>query len=386
MRVILYTGKGGVGKTTISAATALRASELGHKTIVLSTDPAHSLSDAFDLQMGDKPRKLSDKLYGQEINIQKEIADNWGKIESYVKVLLESQGLNELMAEELATLPGMEELFSLLKLLEFRQNENYDTAIIDCAPTASTIRLLSFPEIFQWYMDKFFNIGRKIAKIVRPAAERLTKIPFPKDEVYGSVEQLYMKMIKIKELLMDNNITTIRLVVNPEKMVINESQRAYTYLNMFGFTIDALVVNKVYPKEINNSYLSNWLAIQDKHMKHIERVFHGIPIFKSILYDREMIGIKALSELAGALFEAEDPTKCFNKESPIKITKKGNNFILMIKLPGVKKEDIELLVSGDEIIIKVEGFQRNLTLPRALQTKQIKEATTEGNWLKIIFG
>ncbi len=385
MRVILYTGKGGVGKTTVSAATALRASEFGHKTIVLSTDPAHSLSDAFALQIGSEPQELGKNLYGQEIDVHKEIANNWGRIESYIKLLLESQGLDELMAEELATLPGMEELFSLLKLLEFKQEGRYDTAVIDCAPTASTIRLLSFPEIFQWYMDKFFNIGRKIAKIVRPAAEKLTRIPFPKDEVYASIEQVYLKMIKIKELLVDNKVTTIRLVVNPEKMVINESQRAYTYLNMFGFTVDAVVVNKIYPQEVNNSYLSNWIDIQDKHIKHISRVFHGTPIFKSILYNKEMVGMSALSKFAEALFKDDDPTKCFNRESPVKISKKGDNFMLMIKLPGVKKEDISLLTSGDELIIKIKNFQRNLTLPRALQTRQIKDATTEGDWLKILF-
>lgn len=385
MRVILYTGKGGVGKTTVSAATAVLAAELGHKTIVMSTDPAHSLSDAFASQIGNSPQKLKENLYGQEIDIYKEIAANWGKIESYVKTLLQSQGLDELMADELATLPGMEELFSLLKLLEFKQEKTYDTIIIDCAPTASTIKLLSFPEIFQWYMDKFFNIGRKIAKIVRPAAERLTRIPFPKDEVYGSIEKLYVKMIQIKELLLDNSVTTIRLVVNPEKMVINESQRAYTYLNMFGFTVDALVVNKVYPQEINNSYLSNWLGIQDKHIKHITRVFHGTPIFKSILYDREMVGIPPLLKFARGLFKEEDPTSCFNKDAPIKISKKGDHFLLTIKMPGVRKEDIGLLTSGDELILKIKNFQRNLMLPRALQTRQIKEATIEGDWLKIVF-
>ena len=330
MRVILYTGKGGVGKTTVSAATAVLASELGHKTIVLSTDPAHSLSDAFAIQIGNTPQRLKENLYGQEIDIYKEIADNWGKIESYVKALLQSQGLDELMSDELATLPGMEELFSLLKLLEFKQEGKYDTVIIDCAPTASTIRLLSFPEIFQWYMDKFFNIGRKIAKIVRPAAERLTKIPFPKDEVYGSIEKLYVKMVKIKELLLDNSSTTIRLVINPEKMVINESQRAYTYLNMFGFTVDALVVNKVYPQEINHSYLSNWIGIQEKHIKHITRVFHGTPIFKSILYDREMVGIASLSKFSRDLFKGDDPAQCFNKDAPIKISKKGDHFVLLL--------------------------------------------------------
>lgn len=385
MRIILYTGKGGVGKTTVSAATSVFASELGHKTMVLSTDPAHSLSDAFSIQIGNVPQKLKENLYAQEIDVYKEISDNWGKIESYVKALLQSQGIDELMSDELATLPGMDELFSLLKLLEFKQNGDFDTIVIDCAPTASTIRLLSFPEIFQWYMDKFFNIGRKIAKIVRPAAERLTRIPFPKDEVYASIEKLYVKMIKIKELLLDNKSTTIRLVINPEKMVINESQRAYTYLNMFGFTVDAVIVNKVYPQEIDNSYLSNWLGIQDKHIKHIHKVFHGTELFKSILYDKEMVGISSLSKMARDLFNRNDPTEIFTKEPPIKISKKGDQFLLKIKMPGIKKEDISLLTSGDELIIKVINFQRNLLLPRALQNKEIREATVDSDWLKITF-
>ncbi len=385
MRVILYTGKGGVGKTTVSAATAVRSAEFGNSTIVLSTDAAHSLSDVFGMPIGKEPKKLKTNLFAQEIDVQNEISNNWGKIESYIKILLQSQGLDELIAEELATLPGMEELFSLLKILEYKDQGSFDVAIIDCAPTANTIRLLSFPEIFQWYMDKFFNIGRKIAKIVRPAAEKFARIPFPKDEVYGAIEQLYLKMVKIKALLIDNNFTTIRLMVNPEKMVINESIRAQTYLNMFGFTIDAVIINKIYPQEINDSYLANWLEIQDKHIKHIAKSFAGTPLFRAKLYNKEMIGIQALSQFADALFESDNPSKIFSKESPIKINKKGNSFIFMLKLPGVKKEEIELFISGDELILKIRNFQRNIALPRALQTKEIKEASTEDDWLKITF-
>jgi arsenite-transporting ATPase len=244
MRIILYTGKGGVGKTTISAATAVRCAELGHKTIVMSTDPAHSLADSLDCKIGVKPKKMSENLVAEEINVHEELKKNWGRIQTYIKKFLKSRGFEDLMAEEFAVFPGMEELFSLLKLREYAENESYEVAIIDCAPTASTVRMLSVPDVIRWYMDRFFDIERRIVKTVRPIAERITKVPFPTDDVYDSVEELFHKVEGMKDILTDSKKASIRLVFNPEKMVIKESQRAYSYLNLFGFTVDAVIANR----------------------------------------------------------------------------------------------------------------------------------------------
>ncbi|HID26753.1 MAG TPA: ArsA family ATPase, partial [Methanosarcinales archaeon] len=250
MRVILFTGKGGVGKTSVSASTALMCSKLGYRTMVMSTDAAHSLSDSFDMNLTDKPTKITENLFGLEINPQHEIKENWGIIQEYITLFLSSRGINDVVAEELSVFPGMEELFSLIKIKRYNNSKEFDVVIVDCAPTGATLRLLSFPDIIKWYMKHLFNIERKTMKVIRPMANRILKVPLPTDEVYESIEDIYKNVEAFSNILSDTTKTTVRLVMNPEKMVIKETHRAFTYLCLYGISVDSIIVNKVLPEDI----------------------------------------------------------------------------------------------------------------------------------------
>ena len=386
MRIILYTGKGGVGKTTISAATAVRCAELGHKTIVMSTDPAHSLADSLDRKIGAKPKKITDNLVAEEINVNEELKVNWGRIQKYITKFLKSRGFEDLMAEEFAVLPGMEELFSLLKLKSYAENESYDVAIIDCAPTASTVRMLSMPDVIRWYMDRFFNIERRIVKTVRPIAERIANFPLPTDDVYDSVENLFHKVEGMKDVLTDPENASIRLVFNPEKMVIKESQRAYSYLNLFGFTVDSVIANRVYPDEIQDHYFDRWRTVQKKYLAEAKNIFDPLPIFQGKLFDREMVGLKLLHSLASDIFGETDPAEVFYKESPINIKQADGRYVMSIHLPGTQKSDLNIWAAGDELIVEVGNYRRSIILPRSLAQREVVEAKFKGDDLNIIFG
>jgi arsenite-transporting ATPase len=386
MRIILYTGKGGVGKTTISAATAVRCAEIGYKTIVMSTDAAHSLADSLDVKIGHKPKKVAENLVAEEINVNEELKKNWGRIQKYVTKFLRSRGFEDLMAEEFAVFPGMEELFSLLKLKEYAEKEQYEVAIIDCAPTASTVRMLSVPDVIRWYMDRFFDIERRIVKTVRPIAERITKVPFPTDEVYDSVEDLFHRVEGMKEVLTDPKKASIRLVFNPEKMVIKESQRAYSYLSLFGFTVDAVIANRIYPDEIDDPYFERWRKIQPKYLAEARTIFDPLPMFTSKLFDREMVGIKLLHEMAENIFGTVDPATVFYKEPPIKTRQADGRYTMSIHLPGTEKRDLNIWVAGEELIIEVGNYRRNILLPRSLANSEVVEAKFEGDSLNIVFG
>ncbi len=386
MRIILYTGKGGVGKTTISAATAVRCAELGHNTIVMSTDPAHSLADSLNCKIGGKPKKITENLTAEEINVNDELKVNWGRIQKYITKFLKSRGFEDLMAEEFAVLPGMEELFSLLKLKSYAENESYDVAIIDCAPTASTVRMLSMPDVIRWYMDKFFDIERRIIKTVRPIAERIAKIPLPTDDVYDSVEDLFHKVEGMKDVLTDSKNASIRLVFNPEKMVIKESQRAYCYLNLFGFTVDSVIANRVYPDEISDHYFDRWRESQKKYLAEARNIFDPLPIFEGKLFDREMVGRKLLHSLADDIFGETDPAQVFHAAPPIKMKQLGSKYVMSIHLPGAQKKDLNIWAAGDELIIEVGNYRRNILLPRSLAQREVVEAKFRGDDLNIVFG
>jgi len=385
MRIILYTGKGGVGKTTISAATAVRCAELGHKTIVMSTDPAHSLADSLDRKLGVKPKKIADNLTAEEINVNAELKTNWGRIQKYIAKFLKSRGFEDLIAEEFAVLPGMEELFSLLKLKSYAESESYDVAIIDCAPTASTVRMLSMPDVIRWYMDRFFDIERRIIKTVRPIAERIAKIPLPTDDVYDSVEDLFHKVEGMKDILSDPKKASVRLVFNPEKMVIKESQRAYSYLSLFGFTVDSVIANRIYPTEIEDPYFDRWRAVQKKYMAEAKTLFDPLPMFSGKLFDREMVGLKLLHELADDIFGDTDPAKVFYKQPPITTKQVDGRYKMSIHLPGTEKKDLNVWVAGEELIIEIGSYRRNIILPRSMADCEVVEAKFKGDTLNIIF-
>jgi arsenite-transporting ATPase len=386
LRIILFTGKGGVGKTSIAAATALRCADLGYKTKVYSTDAAHSLADSFNKEIGSTDTVIKKNLVAQEIDVNEEIRRNWGPIQGFIQQFLKYRGMENLIAEEMAVFPGMEEVFSLLELKNRFAQEDFDVVIIDCAPTGDTLRLLACPDIAKWYMEKIFNIERKVFKAVRPVVRRFVDMPLPTDDVFDSMEGLYKNLIGIKEVLTDREISSIRIVLNPEKMVIKESQRAYTFLNLFGYSVDAVIANRILPEEIKDPYYRKWKEIQAKHMKEVEASFSPLPIFLSKFWDQEVIGMKQLSRMAEDIYGDKDPTSVFFKEKPMEITGSDGCYDLYLKLPFATKEDLDIWVHGDELTIKFLNFKRNILLPRALSSLKLRKAEFIGNTLKVNFG
>lgn len=386
MRVLLYTGKGGVGKTSVSAATALRCADLGYRTLIMSTDPAHSLADSFAQPIGGEPTPLADNLFGLEIDPFREIEENWATVKDYLSTLFASQGIDDIVAEELSIFPGMDELFSLLKIRQFYEQNAYDVIVVDCAPTGATLRLLHFPEMTSWYMRKLFRIERKVVGTIRRFTDEIFSVPLPGDEFYDTVERLYKRVGDMKSVLADLNVTSIRLVLNPEKMVIEETRRAYTYLNLFGFVCDAVIANKVLPEEVTDEYFSEWKASQQRYLEEVEASFGELAIFKVRLYEKEVVGIEALRQMAQDLYGDRDPTERFSDTKQMKIVKRGKDYWLELNLPFTEKGEINLLRKGDELIIKVGAVKRHLVLPHILAKQEAKGAKFENGLLKIRFG
>jgi arsenite-transporting ATPase len=359
---------------------------MGYKTKVYSTDAAHSLADSFNKEIGSTDTLIKKNLFAQEIDVNEEIRRNWGPIQGFIQQFLKYRGMENLIAEEMAVFPGMEEVFSLLELKERYVQEDFDVVIIDCAPTGDTLRLLACPDIAKWYMEKVFNIERKVFKAVRPVAQRFVDMPLPTDDVFDSMEGLYKNLIGIKEVLTDREISSIRIVLNPEKMVIKESQRAYTFLNLFGYSVDAVIANRILPEEIKDPYYHKWKEIQAKHMKEIEASFSPLPILLSKFWDQEVVGMKLLSRMAEDIYGDKDPTNVFYKEKPLEIIGSDGSYDVYFKLPFASKEDLDIWVHGNELTIKFLNFKRNILLPRALSSLKLKKAEFIGNTLKVSFG
>lgn len=383
VRVILFTGKGGVGKTSISAATALRCAELGHKTIVVSTDPAHSLSDSLNIQLNEKPLKIKKNLYAQEIDTQKEMEENWGMVQHNVATLLEARGMDDVVAEELAIIPGLEELFSLMEIKDHLDSKIYDVIIVDSAPTGSSLRLLNFPDVLSWYVRNIFNLSNTTKKIIQGASKMMGST---NGSVLGMVDSIYNRIDGLRDILLDRKKTTIRIVVNPEKMVINEAKRGYTYLNLFGLAVDGIFVNKILPPDIKDNYFAKWREIQAKHLTYIDESFKPLPIFKVHLFDEELVGEKMLQKFTEALYKKKDPASVFFNDTPVDFKTVGDKHLLKIKLPFTDKKNIDLLHRGDELVIRVNTYKHSLILPQSLIGKPVKEAKFVEDKLHITFG
>jgi len=386
MRIILFTGKGGVGKTSIAAATAFRCAELGYKTMIYSTDAAHSLSDSFDKEIGGKRVSIAHNLYAEEIDVNEELKRNWGPIKDFIQQFLKHRGFENVIADELAVFPGMEEIFSMLELKERYVEGFFDVVIIDCAPTGETLRLLAGPDIAKWYMEKIFNIERTVFKAVRPVAQHFVDMPLPGEDVFDSIEGLYKNLVGIKEVLTDREVSSIRIVLNPEKMVIKESQRAYTFLNLFNYMVDAVIVNRLLPLEVKDPYYREWKKIQKTYMKEIRGSFNPLPVFSSRLWDKEIIGLTFLGKMAEEIYGEDDPSQIYYKERPIEINSSNGGYYLFLKLPFAEKKELDMWVKGDELIIQYKNFKRNITLPRALASRELKEVELKDKILKIRFG
>jgi arsenite-transporting ATPase len=386
MRVILFTGKGGVGKTTAAAATAVRAAEVGRRTLVMSTDAAHSLGDALEKAIGRQVVRVGPRLWAQEVDSLYQLEKYWGTLKRYMVTLLHSRGLEDVVADELANLPGMEEIASLMELRAHVESKRYDVIVIDCAPTGETMQLLSFPDMARWWLNKIFPIQRQVARIVRPVVQPLVDIPLPTDEVFVAARDLILDVEGIKEILSDTTRTTIRLVLNPEKMVIKEAQRAFTYFNLFGYATDLIVVNRVLPPAAQAGYFAGWKAAQAHYLKMVEEAFSPLPIRVIPFYEREAIGLEMLARVATDLYGAEDPVQHFYTGSPQKIEKSRDEYLLTLYLPFASKGDVDILQGNGDLTVRIGPYKRNVVLPRTLAGLEARGATLRDHVLTVTFG
>lgn len=383
MRIIFHTGKGGVGKTTMSAATALKAARMGYKTLVISTDPAHSLSDSLNIQLSGQPTLVTENLWAQEVNVLDEIREHWGELQTYMSSLLITKGFENIVADELAVAPGMEELSSLFQLNLHAKSGKFDLILIDCAPTGESVRLLTLPDIVDWYVTKLFSVTRTAVGLMRPLMMK-SSLLLPDDNVFSSIEKLLKEIAEVKEIVNNPLTTSIRIIMNPEKMVIKESQRAFTYFNLFGYNVDAILCNKIMP-ESSDPYFSRWANLQKKYIQEINESFSPIPIFKNKMFETEAVGLELLDIIGNEVFGDTDPTAIMFTEQLQKIKKEGNNYVLSIYMPLVEKEKFNLKKNNDDFIIEVGNFRKNIILPRTLTNLEPQGAAFSDGYLNITF-
>ncbi len=384
MRTILYTGKGGVGKTSVAAATALMAARSGKSVLVMSTDPAHSLSDAFDAEVGPEPREMSPGVWAQEADYTAMLEENWAEIQAYVTTVFEWQGANSLAAEELALLPGMDELFGLLMVRRHHKEGAYDALIVDAAPTGETLKLLSLPDQMSWYVEKIFPIQRRAAKLVRPLARRTRSLPpLPEDSVFAAGQRFYEAIAGVEEILTDRESASVRLVVNAEKMVVAEARRAYTYLNLYDYGVDAVIVNRLLPEEVSDPYFDRWQEAQRRHLETIANSFSPIPLLKARLFDREMYGLEALAALGEDVFAETDPLATLFRGATHEIEKTAEGYDVVFHLPLAEKRDVDLTKRGAELFVRVGTYRRNILLPDSIARLDAAGAGIEDGRLKV---
>ncbi len=387
MRIILVTGKGGVGKTTVSAATALRAADLGYRTLVMSTDPAHSLADAFSCRLGDDPTPVVPNLDAQQIDSQQRLEESWGDVRDHLTELFDWSGLKGIEAEELTVFPGMDELFSLASVRDHARSDEYDLIVVDCAPTAETLRLLSLPEVMSWYMDKMFPLSRRVVRVVRPVLAKMSSMPVADDAVFDAVARFYERLDGIRELLSDPEITTARLVMNPEKMVIAEARRTYTYLGLFGYGVDSAIVNRVLPDSVTDPYFDRWREIQEGHLETVADGFIGTDIRTLRLFDEEMVGIELLRVVAEELYGDDDPTDRLSAIDPLRIEDEADSddVALVLSVPLAEKGDVDVMRHDDELFVTIGPYRRSLVLPDSLKRRKIKRAKLDAGELRVLF-
>ncbi|NOZ50594.1 MAG: TRC40/GET3/ArsA family transport-energizing ATPase [Chloroflexi bacterium] len=386
MRIILFTGKGGVGKTTVSAATALRCAALGYRTIIVSTDPAHSLGDSFDRRIGPEPTLLQPRLWGQEIDLLHQMERHWGKVQKYLAALFAWRGMDGLVAEETSILPGMEELASLMQIAYLADSGDYDVVVVDMAPTGATLQLLAFPEMAVWYIEKIFPFERKAMRIARPLMRTVTDMPLPEEGMLDAVEELVKDLNRLERLVSNPDISSVRLVLNPEKMVIKEAQRAFTYLNLYNLPTDAVISNRYIPDEVTDSYFDDWKRRQLVYNELIDDSFAPLPIFKVPLLANEVVGLDALQQVAEAIYGQQDPTTIFYHGQAQQVLKEGSDYLLLLPLPLLDKHDIQLHRGiHDELIVRIGNWKRHISLPQSLISREIAGARYRQNQLEIRF-
>jgi arsenite-transporting ATPase len=380
-RVLLFTGKGGVGKTSVAAATALRCADAGLRTLVLSTDPAHSLADAFDEPLDSQPRAIAHGLYGQQLDATERLEEAWGDIQSYLTEVLHWAGVDGIEAEELAVIPGLDEIFSLSDLNAYAASGAWEVIVVDCGPTAETIRLLSLPDVLGWYMDRVFPAGRRLTKLARPVLSKVTSLPIADDAVFDSAVRFYDRLDGVRRLLGDGERTSIRLVVNPERLVIAEARRTATYLGLFGYKVDAVIANRLLPDAVTDPWFKAWKEAHAEYLSAIEDGFAPLPVLKAELAADELVGVDRLRDFADTIYGGIDPRAVLHHGEPLRL----DGRVLKLHLPFVDRDDLELARHGDELLVRVGPHRRALMLPDSLRRREVVGATMNGDWLEVEF-
>jgi arsenite/tail-anchored protein-transporting ATPase len=384
-RTILYTGKGGVGKTSVAAATARRCAAAGQRTVVLSTDPAHSLADSLEAPLGPDPMPLGERLWGQEVQAQREMEENWSAVQRWLGQLLAERGVMDIAAEELTVPPGMDELFSLLQIKRHHESGEFDVVVVDCAPTGETLRLLSFPDIARWWLDKVLPWERRVAAAARPLARTLLDVQLPTEDVFADVQRLVRNLISMNEILRDRAHASIRLVVNPDRMVIKEAQRTFTYLNLYGYLTDAVIVNRVFPEELAGGYFGEWHSRQREQLVEVDQGFAPVPVLTARYLSEEVIGPAMLDSLGEELFAGLDPAAVMHADLAHRISSENGRTTLRVAMPFASREEISLKQIDQELVVSAGREKRTIILPAGLARRRPSGARLADGALEIAF-
>ncbi|OAI38996.1 hypothetical protein AYO39_00625 [Actinobacteria bacterium SCGC AG-212-D09] len=385
-RTILYTGKGGVGKTSVATCTARACAAAGLRTLVISTDPAHSLSESLAVELGPEPSAAGENLWGQQVSAQEEMERHWSGVQDWLGELFLERGLDRISAEELTVPPGMDELFSLLRLQAAHECGEWEVIVVDCAPTGETLRLLSFPDVARWWIEKVFPLERQILAAAGPVVRSLLDIPLPSHAVFADIRRLSENLIAMNEILRDREHSTVRLVMNPDKMVIGEAMRTFTYLNLYGYLTDAVVVNRIFPAEVGD-YFAGWRKVQEEHLELVRSAFAPVPVLRAPFFDQEVLGAEMLDRLADALFgPAElDPAGVLYDSLTQELEVDEHEARLRVALPFASKSDVKLKKIGLELVVAVDGQKRTIMLPDALAGFHPAAARLEEGELEVTF-
>jgi arsenite-transporting ATPase len=385
VRIVLVTGKGGVGKTTVAAATALAAADAGHRVLVTSTDPAHSLADALEVGLRSDPTSVVPRLHGQQIDTRLQLDKYWGSIRRQLIDVLDWGGAAGIEAEEFLIFPGMDELFALIEVNRHARSGEFDVVVVDCAPTAETLRLLSLPEVLSWYFEKVLPTERRIMRAARPLLSRITDLPIPEDEVFNAAQSIFESVEGVRELMSKPEVTSARLVVNPEKMVIDEARRTYSYLGLFGYGVDGVVVNRVLPESVADPYFERWRTIQKGHLDSVDDAFADVPRLRLRLFDDEMVGLDRLRVMAGELYGAADPISSFHARSPFRIVESEGVVTMELDIPYIERTELDVFRQGNELYVQAGPYRRSFLLPDALHRREVSRAKLDDGTLRVDF-
>ncbi|WP_193614008.1 TRC40/GET3/ArsA family transport-energizing ATPase [Nocardioides lijunqiniae] len=384
MRILLFTGKGGVGKSTVAAGTAALSAAAGRRTLVLSTDAAHSLADAFGAPVGAEPTEVADRLFVQQVDAQLRFEQSWAEIQGYLLSVLDVAGVDPVAAEELTVIPGAEEVLALLELRLHALSGEWDVVVVDCAPTAETLRLLALPEALGWYMQRVLPTQRRVVKAFKPVLTRAAGVPMPGDGLFDAVERLHAELDEVHTLLSGPD-ASVRLVLTPEAVVLAEARRSYTSLSLFGYRVDGVVANRVFPAEGADDWRAGWVVAQDAVLAEVDQSFAGLPVWRSEYRPSEPVGVDALRTLAAEVYAGADPLAVPTGSGPFRVERTGSGAVLHLSLPFVTRAEVGLARNGDELVVTVGSYRRLLTLPAGLARLRVVGARVDEGELRVRF-